>query len=160
MKKIWKCVLGILLVLVVIGLFVGMAFLMHGGFARGVETRGVQEFGQFERGPMMGQGQIYGFGGGPGRMMSGFGFISPFMLVCRFFLRLIPLALLALIVYGAYRFGSHRTKAQASNSAAATASLAAPAAVVEETSAAKTCRKCGSELQEGWRNCPICGTKQ
>ena len=159
MKAIWKWILGILLVLVVIGLFVGMAFLMHGGFSRGFETGGGQEFGQFERGPMMGQGQIYGFGAGPGRMMGGYGFISPFMLVCRFFLRLIPLALLALLVYGAYRFGTHKTNTQVS-SASATTNLAAPAATVEETSAAKTCRKCGSELQEGWRNCPICGTKQ
>jgi hypothetical protein len=159
MKSIWKWILGILLVLVVVGLFVSLAFMLHGGFARGVDTRGVQEFGQFERGPMMGQGQIYGFGAGPGRMMGGYGFASPFLMVCRFFLRLIPLALLALLVYAAYRFGTHRTNAKVS-SAAATTSLAAPDAAVSETSAIKACRKCGSVVQEGWNNCPNCGTKQ
>jgi len=161
MKSIWKWILGILLVLVVIGLFVGMAFLVHGGFGRGaIGNRGFQEYGQFERGPMMGQSQIYGYGGGPGWMMGGRGYgFSPLAFCGRFFGGLIPLILLALVVYAAYRIGKHKSTAVSSNNAATT-SLAAPAAAASESPAAKTCRKCGAVVQEDWRNCPNCGTKQ
>ena len=160
MKSIWKWVLGILLVLVVIGLLVGSAFLLHGFGRGGIEAREFQGYGQFQRGPMMGEGQVFGFGGGPGRMMGGYGFGLPLIGICLFFLRgLIPLALLALVVYGAYRMGKHRTSAPDRNAVAST-NLAAPATAAGETSAVKTCRKCGSVVQDEWRNCPICGTKQ
>jgi len=159
MKSIWKWVLGILLVLVVIGLLVGSAFLLHGFGRGGIEARDFQGYGQFQPGPMMGGGQIYGFDG-RGGMMGGRGFGFPLIGFCLFLLRgLIPLTLLALVVYGAYRMGTHRSSAPVSNAATPT-SLAAPATAAGETSAVKTCRKCGSVVQDEWRNCPICGTKQ
>jgi len=161
MSKFWKWFLGILLVLVFIGLFVASAFLMHGGFARGgFDSRGFQQYGQFERGPMMGGGQFYGFGGGPGWMMGGGGYgFHPLAFCGRLFGGLIPLLLLALIIYGAYRLGRHKSPAAVSSNAEST-SLAAPADEPSDAPIAKTCRKCGSPIQEDWRNCPICGTKQ
>lgn len=157
MKSIWKWILGIILVLVVVSLFVSMAYLMYGGgFSRQIGIGNIKEFGQFYRGPMMGQGQLYGFGGGPGHMMGRIGFISPFMFICRSFSRLVPLALLALLVYGAYRLGTRNSNLQVKTNTVPSSPVMAEAS----TSSIKSCRKCGGEVQEGWNNCPMCGTKQ
>jgi hypothetical protein len=136
------------------------AFLFMGGFIRHDQVMGGaygfarpgymmdDRFGFGEYGPMMGGGTRF-----DGRipMMRGFGFFT-------FFGRLIPLALLGLLVYGAYRFGLKKSNPQVS-------AVAAPSEAVVETSASdpvegRTCRKCGGIVQEDWRNCPYCGTKQ
>lgn len=165
MSKTWKWILGIFVVLVVIGGIV-CATAFHLGFMRdGVVARGIfQPYGCYgfdQRSPMMGgdydyygpspmMGGNYSFYG-PSSFMRGHGFFP-------FFGGLIPLALLGLLVYVAYRYGKNKSNAQVSSVATGSAGL-------EEAPAAKavqghSCRKCGGMVQEDWQNCPYCGTKQ
>jgi hypothetical protein len=172
MKTFWKWFLGIGLVLVVLAVLVGSAFLMHG--FRGESQRvGLQQEGgngQFEQGPMMrygngveGYGPMMGGGNGYGgrpSMMGGYGFF-PFM-GCLMLLRgLIPLLLLGLLVFGAYRMGKrnhwHRHQAEMAASPAVVEPVKAPEPAA---AASHNCRKCGGIVAEDWRNCPFCGTKQ
>ena len=165
MNKTWKWILGTVLVLIVIAAIV-CTFVFMGGFMRnGVAAHGMFQsngWGDFEQHGQMMNG-AYGYAG-PGSMMGGrLGFIgrSPMMHGHGFFPLfggLIPLALLGLLVYGAYRMGMKKSTAQVS-------AVAATNEVVTESPASEsmdgqTCRKCGGIVQEDWRNCPYCGTKQ
>jgi hypothetical protein len=60
---------------------------------------------------------------------------------------LLPLALIGLVIYGAYRLGK-----RANHVVESQAIQAAPAPV-------RTCVKCGSVLQDGWNHCANCGRK-
>jgi len=165
MSKTWKWVLGTVLVLIVIAAII-CAIMFMGGFMRnGVAVHGMFQpngWNDFDQhGQMMGgaygySGHGYMMGGGYGfdgrsSMMRGHGFFPLFG-------RLIPLALLGLLVYGAYRLGMKKSNTQVS-------SVAATSEAVVESPASEpvdgtTCRKCGGMVQEDWRNCPYCGTKQ
>jgi hypothetical protein len=130
MKKAWKWFLGILIVLLVVAALVAVPLAMHTYMASrvAVNTQQQQQAPQapqgFNGGPMMGHGNMPGFnnqgrepGGFDGRggpmMGGGFGRNSrrgfgPFGFGMMFFgglLRLIPLALFGLLLYGVYQLG-------------------------------------------------------
>jgi zinc-ribbon domain len=128
MKNFWKWILGIVIVLVVLfGLGIGARLLMVNFLpARAVELEGF-------RSPMMGGRGFDNFG----MMHHGGGFM--------FLGWLVPLLLVGLVAYGAYRLGK-RKSFQAPLPPAAAAPL-------------RTCPKCGSQVQEGWNNCANCGRK-
>ena len=178
MNKTWKWILGILLVLVVVAGMVCAHSFLNGTMRAGMIERGMfQSNGWDEFGP---HGQMMGgeYGcAGPGNMMGGgYGFVEPGNMMgggygfdergsmmrghgfFPFFGRLIPLALLGLLVYGAYRFGVKKSNPQV-NAVVAPSEVAAEP-IVSETMGAKSCLKCGGMVQEDWRNCPYCGTKQ
>lgn len=164
MKKIWKWILGILIVLVVVAGLVGLAFVVRNrminanlqpGYGFQPQQRGniqpqggnVQPRGW--NGPMMRGGD--GFGrpmmGGRGFRFSHFGRM-PFGFLFGGLMGLIPLALLALVIYGAYRIGKGSVK---------------PAAIAATSTpgiATHACKKCGTAVQDGSKFCPECGKKQ
>ena len=135
MKKAWKWILGIILVLVVVAALVAVPFVMRNYMAANFSFRATQQTAPGvnpqapgtnpqvpgpNRGPMMnrnfnGQGQGFGgFGGQRGPMMGGgrgfsrFGGFTPFGFGFMFLgglLRLIPLALFGLLLYGVYQLG-------------------------------------------------------
>jgi len=159
MSKTWKWILGTVLVLIVIAAMVCAHSFMGNFYQHDQMMDG--EYGFARPGYMMDGG--YGFdghgsmmGGGSrfdGRvsMMRGFGFFPLFG-------RLIPLALLGLLIYGAFWFGKKKSNTQVSAVAATNeAVVESPASDPVE---GKICKKCGGIVQEDWRNCPYCGTKQ
>lgn len=124
MKKAWKWILGIVLVLVVIAAFIVVPLVLHNVLGYGFYDRDFSMMG--------GHGAMPYFGG---FMMLGMG------------LRwLVPLALIGLLAYGAYRYGQRKA-------VPAVAPVAAPA-VPEQP-----CPKCGQPVQAGWNNCANCGKK-
>lgn len=127
MKKVWKWILGILGVLALLAVLIGVPLLMHNAFGYGVARFDYD-------GPqvMMGGRGFYGHGMFP--MMGGMMFLMGFRW-------LIPLLLVGLVVYGAYRYGKRHSLP------------AAPAAPQQ------TCPKCGQPVQPGWNNCASCGKK-
>jgi hypothetical protein len=143
MKKVWKWILGIIIVLVVLAVLFALAFMFHNGFGRSISFR---EFPQSRvwNGPMMGGGDGWHR---PGMGVRGF---MPFGMVFAFLGGLIPLALLGLLVYGAYRLGKKR----------ANIAMAIPAAPAPVAAPTHNCAKCGQPVQEDWKNCPYCGKKQ
>jgi len=141
MKKVWKWILGIIIVLVVLAVLFALAFMFHNGFGRSISFR---EFPQSRvwNSPMMGGGDGWHR---PGMGVRGF---MPFRMGFAFLGGLIPLALLGLLVYGAYRLGKKR----------ANIAMEVPAAPAPALT--HTCAKCGQAVQEDWKNCPYCGKKQ
>lgn len=128
MKNFWKWILGIVVILVVLFVLgIGARLLM-------VKVLPFPAVG-FDgiRSPMM---------------MDGRGFVGIGMPHTRVGLLgsgwLIPLALIGLVIYGAYRLGTHRTDVPQAPPA--------PAPV-------PTCASCGSPVQEGWKHCASCGSK-
>jgi hypothetical protein len=154
MNKTWKWIVGTLLFLVVIAAIV-FALAAHTGFMR----NGLVERGFFQPRAWNGfdhHSYMMGNNFRPGSMMRGFGFLPPALGFGFALLRgLIPLALLGLIVYGAYKFGKKKSSNQGTEAIEPVADPSAAEQVVE-----KNCRKCGSVVHEDWRNCPYCGTKQ
>lgn len=157
MKKIWKWILGILIVLVVVAGLAGLAFVMRNNmitanFRPGYGFQPRQNGNAQPRGwnePMMrGGGWGYPMMGGErgfgrfGGMPFGGGFLFGGLM------QLIPLALLALVVYGAYRIGKSSMK---------------PAAIAATSTpgiATHACANCGTAVQDGSKFCPQCGKKQ
>ena len=137
MKNFWKWILGIVIVLVVLfGLGIGSRLLM-GNFlpAGAVDFDGLRH-------PMMGnRGFDYPGGTLPYQGMMHFG--GGFMLLGW----LVPLLLVGLLAYGAYRLGIRK-----SSFSQTPLPPAAPAPV-------RTCPKCGMQVQEDWNNCASCGRK-
>jgi len=164
MKKIWKWILGILIVLIVIAGLVGLVFVARNhmitanvrpgyGFQpqqRGnlpPQSRNPQARGW--NGPMMrgGDGWVRPMMGERGFGFSPFG-LMPFGFMFGGFMGLIPLALLALVLYAAYLIGKNSMK---------------PAAVATAPTpniAAHACVSCGAPVQDGSKFCPNCGEKQ
>ena len=149
MKRIWKWVIGIVVVLVVIGLLVGAGFMMRNHFgAVGVQrvmnkgwtgqSRGdvpFYGFGQHMRGPGM-----MGFGGMGRGMMNPFGGLIG---------GLVSLAFLALLVVGiVWLVRKVRTPRPV-------VAAVEPTPVISLAS----CKKCGNALQPEWHVCPNCGKK-
>jgi len=117
-----------------------LAFMFHNAFGRSI---GFREFPQSRvwNGPLMDGGDWHR----PGMGVRGF---MPFGMVFAFLGGLIPLALLGLLVYGAYRLGKKR----------ANIAMTVPAAPAPALT--HTCAKCGQAVQEDWKNCPYFGKKQ
>ena len=131
MKNFWKWVLGIVIVLVVLFVLgIGGRLLMYKLFpVSPVDFDGL-------RVPMMmgGRGLV-----GIGMPHRSVGFMGSGWLV--------PLALIGLVIYGAYRLGIRK------NTIVETPTVQSPVAQV------RTCDKCGSFVQEGWNHCANCGRK-
>jgi hypothetical protein len=180
MKKVWKWVIGVVVVLVVIAALVGGAFLMRSHFVNavalartgiqvpgngklpfnqvhpGIRGRGMMPFGNDD----WGGGRIMR---GPGMM--GFGRRMPFG---GFFGGLLCLGFLALVVLGVIWLVRRLRKP-----APVVVAPVAPAAVVSPVAApvaevapvaplavVHPCGKCGEPVQDGWKHCPNCGKKQ
>ena len=170
MKTVWKWVIGIVVVLVVLAVLVGGAFLLRShmlnvlGVARaarpgfqlpgnrqlpapnngtnGTNGNGVQRF------PGM---MPYGNGGWGGRGMLGFGRMMPFG---GFFGGLVSLGVLVLIVLAIIWLVRNLRRP--------VALAAAPVAVVNPVApavATHPCQKCGLPVQADWQFCPHCGEK-
>ncbi len=167
MKKIWKWILGILIVLVVIAGLVGLVFVVRNhtiaanfrpGYGFQPQQRGnvppqggntqprnwngpMMRGGNNFEGPMMG-GRGFGFSRYDRMPFFGGGFLFGGLM------QLIPLALLALVFYGAYLIGKNSVKP------VAVAATAAPSI------ATHACASCGAAVQDGSKFCPNCGEKQ
>jgi hypothetical protein len=171
MKNIWKWILGIVLVVVILAGLAGAAFAVHNRMAANMANRQISPFPAKTPGPQTGESprnvpQRGGFPGWyqPGRppMRDGgrFGFspfrgglrshgaffFGPFMILGGL-MRLIPLALLVLLVIGAYLLGKR------TNVGSAAAAVVAPVPT-------HPCPKCGEPVQDGSKYCPSCGKKQ
>jgi hypothetical protein len=172
MKKVWKWVIGVVVVLAVLAALVGGAFLLRSHFENRVSIAlsnqpGVQvpgrDYGQRdgnERFPgMMAYGN-YEWGGhgvymrGPGMM--GFGRMGLFGGLIG---GLFWLGFLALIVLGIVWLVRRLRQPVAPVAAVATAApveSTVPVAPVAETHA---CPKCGQPIQADWKHCPYCGKR-
>ena len=166
MKKVWKWVIGIAVVLVIVAALVVGAFLLRSHFENRVSFAqsnrpGVQVPGNdneqsdgVERFPGMMPYGNNGWGGhgmymrGPGMM--GFGRMGLFGGLIR---GLFSLGFLALIVLGVVWLVRRLRKPAAPVAAVTTA---APVAPVAETHA---CPKCGQPVQTDWQHCPYCGKR-
>jgi hypothetical protein len=181
MKKVWKWVIGIAIVLVVAAALVGGAFLMRSHFVNAVAVarpglqvpgNGKLPFNQVQPG-LRGRGMMRfgndGWGGG-GRVMHGpgmmgFGRGMPFG---GFFRGLFCLGFLALVVLGIIWLVRRLRKPAAvvvapvapAGDVAPVAAPVAQVAPVAPLAAVHPCAKCGEPVQDGWKHCPNCGKKQ
>jgi len=171
MKRVWKWVIGIVIVLVVVAAVVGGVFLLShrlasiGGIARltrpGVQVPGPQNVqpGSPRQYPGMRPFGNYGFGG-PGMYMRGRGMMGfgGFNIVGGIIRGLFTLGILALVVLGIIWLVSYvrrpRTYAAAVVPASPVSSVAPAAAPV----ATHPCPQCGELVQDNWKHCPNCGT--
>lgn len=117
MKNNWKWFLGVVAVLLVL---VALPFVFR-SFGYGMMGGGWHR-------PMMGS-------------FNTFGFMGSFMGFGMFFAWLIPLGLLALVVYGAVRLANQPDL------------IHKPSALPK-----KVCGHCDQPVQEDWKNCPYCGS--
>jgi hypothetical protein len=180
MKKVWKWVIGIAVVLVVVAALVAGAFLMRSHVVNAVAVAkvarpGIQVPGNGKLPPNQVQPGIRGHGmmpfgndgWGRGRIvmrgpgMMGFGRRMPFGGI---FGGLVCLGFLALVVLGVIRL-VRRLRQPAAVSAPVTpvaevAQVAAPVAPVAPLAVVHPCAKCGEPVQDGWKHCPNCGKKQ
>lgn len=159
MKNFWKWILGIVVILVVLfGLGVGSRLLMRSflpeattgvaDFTRPMMLRveGTGEISELGRPFVVGSGEVQSFASPMLFGSSGYGG-CPMSYHGRSFMHLgwlVPLALLGLLVYGAYRWGFRKAQAPVASTV--------PAAL-------RTCPKCGNQVQDGWSNCANCGRK-
>ena len=162
MKKVWKWILGILLVLVIVAALVAVPFVMRNYMAANFNRAAQQTVPGANpqapganpqapngfRGPMMRgnnngqQGQFPGGfddRGGPmmggGRGFSRFGGFAPLgfgMMFIGGLLRLIPLALFGLLLYGVYQLGKRAGVRSTLSPAPVSTQPAPPAAASEE----------------------------
>ena len=157
MKKVWKWVIGIVVVLVIVAALVMGAFMLRSHFGNVVRVENLNRPGV--QVPGNGDGQRGGPGRFPGMMpfgndgwggrgmhvrgpgMMGYGRMMPFGgLIGGLFL----LGLLALFVLGIVWLVRRLRK---------------PTAALAPVAAAHPCPKCGKSVQEDWKNCPYCGKK-
>ena len=176
MRKVWKWVIGIVVVLVVVAALVGGAFLLRNHFATVFNISRLNQTGQQvpgngrlpfgnngngqPRGPgfpgMMPYGN-YGWDGHGMNMrgygMMGFGRRSLFGGIIG---SLFSLGFLALIVLGVIWLVRILRKP-----AVVVAPVATPVEPVAPVAATvHPCPKCGEPVQEGWKHCPNCGKRQ
>jgi hypothetical protein len=150
MKKVWKWIIGIVLVLVIIAVLVGVGFLVRNNFhVNRTEVRIYRGFSQ--RGPEMMPYGGFGYNmRGPGMMGYGLRTFSGFIG------GLFMLGFLALVVLGIIWLVRRLNTTKPVNATAAT-----PAATPAPMPAASVnpCTKCGRPLQADWKVCPYCGKK-
>jgi hypothetical protein len=163
MKTVWKWVIGIVVVLVIIAVLVGGAFLLRNhlmnvvGVARlnrpGLQVPGTGTLPPTNNGngtrrfPGM---MPFGYGGWGGRGMMGYGRMMPFG---GLFGGLISLGVLALIVLAIIWLVMNLRKPSSPAMAVAAVNPVVPAV------ATHPCPKCGESVQEDWKFCPHCGEK-
>ena len=172
MRKVWKWVIGIVVVLVVVAALVGGAFLLRSHFMNASlaqrsirpvpQLPGNQQVGPFgnnQRGqPGMPGGMMpYGNNGGNRRGMRGpgmlgFGRMMPFgaLFACLF-----GLGFLALLVLGIIWLVNRNRRPMVP-----VAAPVEPAASAAPLVAIHTCSKCGEQVQDNWKHCPNCGKRQ
>jgi hypothetical protein len=78
-------------------------------------------------------------------------FYGPGFMILGGLMRLVPLALLALLLVVAYQLGKRANMLGATAPALASAPAPSPT---------HPCPKCGSPVQDDWTYCPACGKKQ
>jgi hypothetical protein len=177
MKKVWKWVIGIVIVLVVVGVVVGGALMLRNHYANVVSYRispqpGWQIPGNDDdqngvsRYPGMmpygrNDGGWHGMGmRGPGMMR--FGGMSLFGGLVR---GVFSLGFLALVVLGiVWLVNRLRRPAMPANAVASVAPVSgpasdAPAVEVAPAAAVRTCPKCGHAIEVDWKHCPNCGKR-
>ena len=171
MKRVWKWVIGIVIVLVVLAVVVGGVFLLShrlanlGGIARlnrpGVQVPGtgnVQPGGprQF---PGIRPFGNYGFGG-PGMYMRGRGMMGfgGFNIIGEIIRGLFTLGILALVILGIIWLVSYIRKPRAYAAAVASSAPVSGVAAAASTIATHPCPQCGELVQDNWKHCPNCGT--
>src|SRR5688500_6660514 len=158
MKNIWKWIVGIILVLLVVAA-IAVPFVLHRKLALNPADSVIYSYHPREglqNGPM--PGKFFGEYHSPkGDRRSGFArfhhggmlqrgmHFGPGFLLFGGLMRLVPLALLALVIVVSYQMGKRA-------SATVTAAVA-PAAT-------HACPKCGNLVQDDWKHCPSCGKKQ
>ncbi len=150
MKKAWKWVIGVVVVLVILAALIGVGFVVRNNMHiirgqaqiyRGYSDRGPEMmpyggFGYHMRGPLMMGYRRSPFGG----------FIGG----------LFMLGFLALIVFGIiWLVGRVRSQ----NTVPATAAMPAGSSPAVPEVIATPCTKCGRPLQAEWKVCPYCGKK-
>jgi hypothetical protein len=175
MRKVWKWIIGIVVVLVIAAALVGGAFLMRNHFAnvfyaarpnqpgQQVPGNGKLPFGnkgEGQRGGPWGYPGMMPFGGdgwgGYGRHMRGFGMMGFGMMPFAGIIGgLFSLGLLTLLVLGIiWLVRSMRKPAAAAVPAATVSGVGTVAAAVH------ACSRCGEPVEEGWKHCPNCGKRQ
>jgi hypothetical protein len=168
MKKVWKWIIGIVIVLVVLVVVVGGAFLLRSHFNFNGITRVVQVpngripfNGNNNDGQRGGPGWMMPYGGrgypmrGPGMM--GFGRMFPFAGIIG---GLFFLGFLALVVLGIIWLVRSQNRPQPVAVASTMTAAAAPEPPASPAVMTHPCKKCGQPVQEGWNHCPNCGKKQ
>jgi predicted lipid-binding transport protein (Tim44 family) len=172
MKTVWKWVIGIVVVLVILALVVGGAFLLRSRMMTGVAsvTRSIRPGTQLpgNRLPAPNNGTngngntvrrfpgMMPYGGMGGRYMGGFGMMGlgrslPFG---GLFGGLVSLGLLALLVLAIIWLA--RSLRRPAVVVAAPVAAVSPVAPVVST---HPCPKCAEPVQENWKFCPNCGEK-
>jgi hypothetical protein len=163
MKNILKWILGIILALIVVAGLAGLIFVAHKKVSMNiVYERPRPNHPAWEtprNGPMEDQsfGERKPMGDRKDRFMPfhrpfpfhhrGFGhhFYGPGFLMLGGLMQLIPLAVLALLLVGAYQLGKRENVVAAANLTPVPA---------------HPCPKCGNNVQDDWKYCPSCGKKQ
>jgi hypothetical protein len=167
MKKGWKWVIGIVIVLVVVTALVVGAFLLRSHFANVVNIAklnrpGVKVPGYVprQRFPGVDGWGVYGMHmRGPGIL--GFGRWNPLggIIVGVFCLGFLALVVLG-IIWLVRRLRNPAAVSAAVSPAAPVTPIAEPVTPVVPVAAVHPCPKCGEPVQEGWKHCPNCGKKQ
>jgi apolipoprotein N-acyltransferase len=165
MKKAWKWVIGIVVVVVILAALVGVGFVVRNNMhilrgqaqinpglpGRGPEMMPNGGFGYHERGPEM---MPYGGFGYPmrGPSMMGFGWrLFGGLIGGLFMLGFLVLAVLGII----WLVGRGRTQ----RTVAATAAIPAGTASTAPAEIKTPCKNCGRPLEAEWKVCPHCGKK-
>jgi len=171
MKKVWKWVIGIAVVLVVLAALVGGAFLLRSHFANLANLRvnrpGIQVpgFGWDERrgdGRYPGMMPFGNYGWGGGMHMRGFGMMGfgGMGLFGRLIGGLFSLGILALVVMGIiWLVGRLRQPKMVAASVEPVASVAPVEPVAAVAAVSHVCPRCGEPVHEDWKHCPNCGKK-
>lgn len=160
MKNIWTWILGTIIALVVIAGLAGLAFVWHGRMSARIVEK-VAPHSQMWNGPSAPDGAPHRMG--PPRMGPRVGMqrfrhhhAGPFMLGWMFFGmlgQLAPLAVLGLLLYGAYQLGKRHVVPVP---VAVATALAPPPTTIQT----HPCPKCENPVQDNWKHCPNCGETQ
>ena len=174
MKKVWKWVIGIVVVLVVVAVLVGGAFLLRNHFMNvnivqravpGAQVPGGNvPFGNNDGVRRNGPGGFPGmmpYGnngwGGRGMRMRGFGMMNPIFGIVGCFFGLI---FLALVVLGIVWLVKSLSRSSAPAAVVTPAESVAPVVPAAPLVATHPCLKCGEPVQNDWKHCPNCGKRQ
>jgi len=167
MRTVWKWIIGIAIVLVVLGVLVGGAFLLRSFFNSNGVPRIVQVVPPnnqvpngtapfYGRGPNRGPGWMMPYGRHGFPMMGGRGFgLFPFAGIIGF---LFFAALVALVVLGIIWLVRRQSRplAMATPPAAAATTVPPASSVV----GVHPCKNCSEPVQDNWKHCPNCGEQQ
>ncbi len=154
MKKVWKWILGIVIVLVVVAAIVGVVLLVHNGFPANLTHRAAG-FPQSRswNGPMMGRAPgRFGMmpqGGRFGFMPFGTGFGLGFFVLSGFLRVIVPLGVLVLVAYIFYQMGKRAGATSTANVPTPTPPPAAQPTVVEPSEPENQNESTGTSSEKG-----------